>query len=500
MGGYFKKRFFWMLGAGTGIFVLPFVLFLIGKYDETYHTIGSSPSGMNISIYNGQYSRGFSWWTEDSGETETNLYLSEFVFDEGDLVTAVEVPGDICSAHFDGTILVRGQSQSVSDLTRWGRLFSISYCNHTVALENLLPAQLYYYALGGNGEYIFGQFQTDSDNETVIVNFNDFQTSDGEKLHFGGDTLKAALQCTTEPVDFFAFGGDFTGSFSIENQTYTPIPGWIKSRDSLAEFASGIPMVMAPGNHDAAGNLFTANNMVSYGGISDNGGYYSFDYNNIHFAVLNSNEFDAEQYMWIQKDLAQANAREEIAWIILMLHKGPYTTGDHGFSMENEYIETIGQLASQYHVDLVLQAHDHTFSKTYPYRWDSAGYTEKEMDDLVINQSSGRILYNGTEYDCDPQGTYYVSCGASGHRLGENTEFALPYGEKSYLNRRCKVAVSEIRLDSKYASAGMAASMDLGKCMFGLIKIQGNRMVYEFYAAENGSPVLFDRLAVFKSR
>ena len=473
-------------------------IFLICKYSEIYCHIGNAPRGINISIYTDPYSRGFSWWTEHKTNEQSFLYLSETAFEESHLSTATTASGDIANRHFDGILYIKGQSQQVMDPSRWGKLFFISYCNHTVAVENLLPEQTYYYALGGNGEYHFGKFRTDSDDKTVIINFNDFQTSQAEKLHMGGKTLQAALLHIEEPIDFFAFGGDFTDVFSTSSQTYTYFSGWIESRESLSEFTSGIPMVMTPGNHDAVKNLFVSNNMVSYDGISDTGGYFSFDYNNVHFAVLNSNEFGEIQHKWIQDDLASSNASEQTDWIILMLHKGPYTTGDHGFSMEREYIETISTLASQYHVDLVLQAHDHTFSKTWPYRWDSSGYTPNAYDESVVNYSPKTIWENGMEYDDNPQGTYYISCGASGHRLGENTEYASPYGEKSYTNRFYKIAISKIKMDSKYARTGSPASMDLGCSMFGILQIHENTLVYDFYATEEGRTCLIDRLAVMK--
>ena len=257
--------------------------YCIQKYNSIYHTIGHYPSGLNITFYDDQFSRGFSWWTKASKESETKLYLSEEPISEADLAEASICMGDIENDSIDGIYLIEGELETVPDTTRWGRMFSIEYYNHTVSVKGLVCNQQYYYAIGGSGQYCYGEFQTESDAKTTIVNFNDFQTSDGSQLFRGGQTLNAALAIAETNVDFFAFGGDFTSTFSIENQSYNRYLGWIKSRDSLSEYVNSTPLVMAPGNHDAADGLFTSNNTILYDGCSDNGGYYSFDHNNVHF-------------------------------------------------------------------------------------------------------------------------------------------------------------------------------------------------------------------------
>ena len=182
-----------------------------------------------------------------------------------------------------------------------------------------------------------------------------------------------------------------------------------------------------------------------------------------------------------------------------MIHKGPYTTGDHGLSMKENFVKDLAHLCSTYRVDLVLQAHDHTYSKTLPYLWNSVGVTNSETDHTVINDSVTTVTKNNVVFDLNPGGTYYISCGASGHRVGENTDYALPYGEKSFRNRQYKVVASEIKVDSVYADIGDTASMDVGHGMFGTIVIDRKLLVYEFFVVDdNGLPVLFDRLAISK--
>jgi len=215
-----KKRLIIYLLLGAVVASSLCACYCIEKYHSIYHTISRYPSGLNVTLYDDQFSRGFSWWTEAYKESETKLYLSEEPFDETDFGDACISKGDIGNSPVNGVCLVEGEIKTVPDTTWWGRIFSIKYYNHSVSIEGLAAGQRYYYAIGGNGQYCFGDFETEADEKTVIVNFNDFQTSDGSQLFRGAQLLNAALAITHQNIDFFAFGGDFTSTFSIGNRKY----------------------------------------------------------------------------------------------------------------------------------------------------------------------------------------------------------------------------------------------------------------------------------------
>ena len=183
-----------------------------------------------------------------------------------------------------------------------------------------------------------------------------------------------------------------------------------------------------------------------------------------------------------------------------MVHNGPYTTGDHGFNYNSEYVKAFSGICSTYEVDLVLQAHDHTYSKTYPYLWGAEGYYEnEEVAEEIVNFYSTKYEADGIIYDYQPNGTYYVSCGAAGHRIGENKKYAESVGEKSYINRGIKIAIDSLNVNSVYGTVGEKSSADLGLTMFGLLNIEKNKLIYSFYVVnEQGVAVLYDQLAIMK--
>ena len=100
--------------------------------------------------------------------------------------------------------------------------------------------------------------------------------------------------------------------------------------------------------------------------------YYSFDYGNIHFIVLDSYETDRSpdgaMMTWLEADLA-ANDKE---WIIAFWHHPPYSKGTGDSDTEEQSIElrqNAVPLLDRYGVDLVLAGHSHSYERSYLYRW-----------------------------------------------------------------------------------------------------------------------------------
>ena len=125
--------------------------------------------------------------------------------------------------------------------------------------------------------------------------------------------------------------------------------------------------------------------------------YYSFDYGDAHFMVLNTsltskNSIDKEQKEWLTKDLAATNKK----WKIIMLH-APLISSKN---CNNSYIAAELQT---YGVDVVLQAHEHVYMRSYPY------YTDQEP--LKDSPTETR---NGIKYYLDPGGTIYSTFATGG--------------------------------------------------------------------------------------
>ncbi len=178
--------------------------------------------------------------------------------------------------------------------------------------------------------------------------------------------------------------------------------------------------------------VFFIDDFINFISDNPNNGYYSYNYGKIHFICLETGQYgdsklkeNSEQVKWLEDDLKKSNENGD-KWIIVSMHNGPYSTGDHSNDINDTQVivKQVTPLFSKYHVDLVLQGHDHTYCKTLPYKWDSVGYTTTGHDENVVNFSVQKTNIDDIVYDSNPKGTYYVTTGAAGHRFGEDEKNA----------------------------------------------------------------------------
>jgi hypothetical protein len=179
----------------------------------------------------------------------------------------------------------------------------------------------------------------------------------------------------------------------------------------------------AAGNHD----LYSANattqtgpyyEMFSFPTNGEAGGvpsgtkaYYSYNYANIHFVVLESTTASfrtngGAMKSWLQTDLAANNQK----WTIIYFHHPPYSKGSHNSDTESEMIEmrqNFNPLIEQYKVDMVLCGHSHNYERTYLIK-DHFGNSSTFSNVNKINGTNGSPLnpyiksasnnFNGTVY------------------------------------------------------------------------------------------------------
>lgn len=185
---------------------------------------------------------------------------------------------------------------------------------------------------------------------------------------------------------------------------------WLKIVDSIDE-----NMKMIIGNHDVISPALLKQYTDHFGLTKT---YYSFDYNNIHFLMMDSESsylpgFDpnftglenTEQYRFVESDLSAASKNPNINWIIVLSHRQFYSSlcGDH------DSCEPIKKLRNAYHplfekynVDLVISGHAHNYQRTYPLM-----FNENNSSIPIINNSETKTYY-------DSNGQIYLIVGTGG--------------------------------------------------------------------------------------
>ena len=241
-----------------------------------------------------------------------------------------------------------------------------TYNRYTVSLTGLEEGKTYFYQVGNDAYgwsdvYSFTTGKTSGGFEFMA--FSDIQGSVERNYVDSMNNLYKATVSTGKTTSFILSGGD-----NVDNGKNFWQYMWML--DHQAQSWANNTYVSVAGNHEKHHYDLTSNLATPSGAtVLETGIYYSYNYQNTHFVILDTNDLDSEgnlaetQTEWLEADLAEADKDESITFIIVTMHKGPYTAGSHAF--DSDVIALRKQLTpifAVYGVNLVLQGHDHTYS------------------------------------------------------------------------------------------------------------------------------------------
>ncbi|MDE7372902.1 MAG: metallophosphoesterase, partial [Clostridia bacterium] len=236
----------------------------------------------------------------------------------------------------------------------------------TVTVTGLSPDTTYYYDL--EGSYVNGNVKASFSLVDFIKNdpslgynknyltFTTAKDSSADKFEFltiadiqgmiqgmytkSWNAVKALLANNdTKNFDFILNAGDMCDNGKNFNQ-------WAYALNTYQTLFANTSMFFAAGNHEKGSNAMT--NFFNYSLNNPqektvDGVYYSFDYGNAHFVVLNTNDANAsglgeDQLDWLTHDLKTTKAK----WKFVLMHKSIYSGGSH--STDSEVVAMRSQL------------------------------------------------------------------------------------------------------------------------------------------------------------
>ncbi|UCH63956.1 MAG: metallophosphoesterase [Fidelibacterota bacterium] len=246
------------------------------------------------------------------------------------------------------------------------------------------------------GEVVFGKsksfgdtiLETDStavhevvlsglDAETVYY----YQVSQGG-IKSGTYTFKTAVR-EDSPFSFAAYGDNKSGPFMHERVTDQILawdPDLVVHNGDLVE-RGGVykqweklffsparrlmrykPLFPVLGNHED-----NAQHYYDFFSLPDRERWYSFDYGNAHFIMLDSDtealDEGGEQLSWLIRDMEENNA----TWTFVFFHHPPFTAGGNYYKKDRVYRKNIlHPVFEKYGVDMVFNGHDHNYERTLP--------------------------------------------------------------------------------------------------------------------------------------
>ncbi|MBS1563082.1 MAG: metallophosphoesterase family protein, partial [Bacteroidetes bacterium] len=368
---------------------------------------------------------------------------------------------------------------------------------HEVRIENLQPDTRYYYAIGSTASTLIGSYR------------NSFTTAPPpgttRKIRIGvfGDagTGNKVQKATRDGYLHLPKGGSPDLALLLGDNAYNSGTDEQHQQKMFDIYGNTIfanhPVFSVPGNHeydnDPKGleglrgthqipyyDIFSLPTDAECGGIpSGTEHYYSFDYGDIHFIMLDSYGYDDNkllydstgvQAQWLKTDLAAYYGKRK--WTIVCLHHPPYTHGTHDSERERDLISIRRQITpilERYNVDVVLAGHSHVYERSFLIQghigFEASFNATAPPQGNLVSGSSAR--YDGTENSCpyftidtvEKHGTVYVVAGSAGQvGGGTNGKYPLFYyknysGSENGEGGALYLEIQDNRLDAKFIGA-----------------------------------------------
>ena len=273
-------------------------------------------------------------------------------------------------------------------------------------INGLTPATYYDYTCGdeNNRSEVF-TFKTSPENSEKFsfLCLSDVQTGGAEPpadYTVLGEVLKKILSQHPE-IEFILTAGDNTNCGQTDVQ-------WTGLMDGLKGIIEEIPLMLCMGNHDDMGfaDYFTFtgkyySEKATYFSNQLKGSYpyngpegwktanYSFDYGNVHFAVLGTSGFEYINE-WLIKDMDASDKTWKFAsHHFPVCYAGPEIENEDTYPALRDGMEKC---------DIVFSGHEHSFARSYPRR----------KDGLYDKPSQGTVHYNIGSGNRNPPGTRVV--------------------------------------------------------------------------------------------
>ncbi|MNI14411.1 Alkaline phosphatase precursor [compost metagenome] len=348
----------------------------------------------------GRTSRAFTWFTNDP-DVEGIVQIAQ---------------GTEANALEDTASLISTYQVTSSEITNSnGKDKAV----HKAEVTGLQPGHTYVYRVGSGRSEEWSEAYTfttekDNDNHFTFINVTDSQGVTEADFGLWGKTLNQAFSVFPD-AKFIVHNGDLTEEPDNE-------AAWSFFMNKAQGRLAQVPLMPVTGNHDEVDKNADAymrhfNLPVNGDEGSIPGTNYSFDYGHVHFVILNTESNIKGQLNWLANDLESSNQQ----WTIVAMHRPAY--GGNTYDKVEKWVKVF----DEYGVDLVLQGHNHEYSRSYPLR-----------DGVIVNES---------------EGTVYVTTNTAGQKFNEKKE------------------------DQFYH----AVHFQNYKQMFAGITANGNKLVYEAY-------------------
>ena len=353
-------------------------------WTEEWNTVATDYTQVSLTPGEDETELNFAWYSLDNGSAATPVV--HFGTDRNSLQSYTGTAGDVDTSLTDG----------------------VAYHYNHVTVTGLEPNTTYYYTVEKNGvQTEVETYETQSFDTVKMLYVGDPQIGASKGQPQGSETLAAESGAANTAARNDAFGWNRTleaalaqdpdVSFIISAGDQVNKTGQAKEEEYAGylspDVLAGLPVATTIGNHDSlnADYMYHFNNpnATEYGATQAGGDYY-YSYGNGLFIVLNTNNYNvAEHEQAIQDAIA---SDPNAAWRIVTIHQDIYGSGLDHSDTDGMILRTqLTPIFDEYDIDVVLQGHDHTYSRSKLLYGDGQTHGAYEF----------QLNADGSDYDWD---------------------------------------------------------------------------------------------------
>lgn len=384
------------------------------SYKEKWNTIASDFEQVSMNPGSDITKMNYAYYSKTAGEAKMKVAKSEAA-----LASAQAVEGT-CEEY--KTMTVNGESVTfyankvtVTGLSENTKYFYQNLCDGTWSKAKSFKT-------GSSGDFSFiyvGDPQIGSSGNNVPAGFKSNETTYLAARYdsFNWNNVLAGAFNNHPEVDFILSAGDQIDATSNGNQQEIEYAGFLS-----AEVLSSLPIATTIGNHDSRfanykNHFNTPNAYTEEEGASPAGNDYYYTYGNVLFIMLNTNNYNVASHEALIKKAVEENAGKK--WRIVTFHQDIYGSGKDHSASDGMILRTqLTTLLDKYDIDVVLQGHDHTYSRSHLLTSDgnehpafsasnAANFQEENLCYIITeNTSSAKTV-------TDPKGILYMEANSS---------------------------------------------------------------------------------------
>lgn len=320
----------------------------------------------------------------------------------------------------------------------------VAYHTNQVTVTGLKENTTYYYTVEKNGvqtEPVV--YKTGSFSNVKMLYVGDPQVGASKGQTQGSDALVADAGAANTAARNDSFGWNRTLeiataqnpdlNFIISAGDQVNKTGKAKEEEYAGyldpDALASLPVATTIGNHDSLNadyDYHFNNPNETDNGQTEAGGDYYYSYGPGLFIVLNTNNYNAAEHAQTIEEATKAYP--DAAWRIVTIHQDIYGSGYDHSDTDGMILRTqLTPIFDQYDIDVVLQGHDHTYSRTKLLYGDGQ---EHDSYSMPLNE-------DGSDYDWDhaknvETGELYTLWPEDGDAEGQASKQAFVDGNQCY--------------------------------------------------------------------